>query len=215
MKTMIWIDDTISRLTQISVSLSHILWTHNVCNKMILVGDNYREEEPEADRKGFVDKLQGIITNLFYQFCYEQKGDDTLDEYYKKKESLIPTKPYDLPDNSSCDDVVRIIDKIIQNNDSKDTVVIGVDIRLNREGTESKETLTDEILKELSNRSNIKIFIYSWYNPDLYPTIKPFIVSHKEFVFFREQRLLMEDSDEQKEFLKFFGIGVEDVNLTK
>jgi hypothetical protein len=207
MKTMIWIDDRISRLPQFGASLFPILWEHDVCNRMILIGNNYKEDEPDADRDSFIDRLYEDIIDLFYQFCYEKKGvDEKLDDYYKIKKGIRPERPENLPDNSSCDDVVRIFDSLIQNNKSGGTVVVGVDVKLNKDNPRTVETLTDEILGKLSGRPDIKIFIYSFYGTDDYPDINDFREKHNQFSFFNGKMLVKKDSDEQKMFFRFFGI---------
>lgn len=220
---MIWIEDNTSQLADISESLFPTLWEHDVCNEIILVGDNYREEIQEANRDDFVDNLYDNITDLFYQFCYEKKGDKkSLDEYYDDKEGIIPRKLRNLPDNSSHDEVVKIVDSLIQNSKTGDIVVVGIDIGLNKNNSETKETLTDKILHKLLNKSEIKVFIYSHYNLDEYPDTRDFKKKYENSAsFFNEKRLVTEDSDEQKKFFGFFGVKLpcmeekEDVNLAK
>jgi hypothetical protein len=207
MKTIVWIDDDTSQLARISESLFPTLWKDDVRNRMILIGDNYKEDEPAADRKDFIDSLFNDITGLFYQFCYEEKGDKTLDEYYKDKEGIIPEKPDNLSDNSSCNKVVEIIEGLIQGSKADDTIIVGVDISLNNNSSKTGKYLTDKILVKLLSMSDVKkIFIYSNYNPDEYPDTKAFKEKYNNITFFREQVLATKDSDAQIEFFKLLDI---------
>jgi hypothetical protein len=217
MKTMIWIDDAAHRLKQLSGSLLPVLWEHDVCSRMILVGNNYKAEQQEANRDLYIDELYADIKNLFYRFCYERKKNKTLDEYYEKKKNIIPREPKNLPENSSCDDVIKTFDEIVKDNENGDTLVVGIDIMLNKDDPGGGKTLTDEILEKLSGGSNIKIFIYSFYDPnECPPNIKAFMKRHTEFDIFLGQDLVTKDSKERKNFLEFFGIRIEENgDLTK
>jgi hypothetical protein len=204
MKMMIWIDDATYRLKKLSSSLFPNLWEHDVCNRIILAGNNYKTMQPGAKREDFVDALCDDIADLFYQFCYERKGNTKLDNYYKTKENIIPIKPKDLLDNPSGDKVVETIYDLAQNSKNGD-IVVGIDIMLN--DTES-EKLTDGILKKLSGSSNIKIFIYSFSEPEEYHVVKKFIEEHNEVPFLRGYNLVIEGSKEYKDFFKYFDIEI-------
>jgi hypothetical protein len=202
---MIWIDDQVDRLAQLSESLFPDLWEKDICIKMILVGDNYKTEEPDADRGAYVAKLHNGIINLFYQFCYERKGGEDLDEFYKRKENIIPDEPKNLSEkDSSCEMVVKTIEGFIKDRTSSDTIVVGVDVMLNAKKPETEKTLTDDILEKLAGISGITVFIYSHYGPDEHEDIKRFRDKYANIDFFREQILVRRDSNDQILFLRFF-----------
>jgi hypothetical protein len=220
MKTMVWIDDSISQLARISDSLFYILWKHDVRNEMILVGDNYKEEEPDADRNDFVNLLRDNIADLFYQFCYEQKGNKSLDKYYddKDEKGIVPGNPENLPDGASYDEVVKIIDDFIKKSKGDD-IVVGIDVRLNIKKSGTEKTLTDKILDELPGKPGIKkIFAYSNYQFEEHQDIEAFKKEHAGIDVFREQNLEIKGSDEQIKFFGFFNVDIkaqENGDLTK
>jgi len=171
-KKIIWIDDSVSRMTPVITNLFPRLWVKNITNEVLFYGDNYKNEGSELliDDKT-LDKFYDELNHRFRIFCFRRfesnkeifPNDDnrTLEKIYEKYNEMRPKKPINLNEISS-----TIIEKISEIANGQN-VFIGLDVQLNIDDEKlKKETQAMHLFYELSKIKNndipqFKVFLFS------------------------------------------------------
>lgn len=174
MKKIIWVDDSVSRMTGVVTQLFPRLWAKNIITVLVFLGDNFKPKGSlRLITKETLDYLQRDLDDQFRIFCDRQlkrRKSETqsesisLDQVYTDNSALQPQRPIDL--NKKSGDILSIIAKITELTKGYDAY-IGLDIQLySGDDKIDKETQAMRLFHDLSecmndNDSILKVFLYT------------------------------------------------------